>query len=336
MLYVLLSLPLLGVNVDHNFAGSIPTLDASLSLPKVNAVKPQLTVAKDVGVSTLTLGNFSNAYGCRCRATGLARCNHWLNALVTALPMCLGNNRRFFHHFYLLLSSVLYYFITALTPLERRSLIPMSLRKKLCERSGDRSICNFGKGNGSLTQKARQNGADHASVTGPFKGGTNQTNSSHNSIDDDDNYSKWSICKHHPELLLCRWNPSSRAVIPIVQPEMKLTTHSWNSIEASFEEDTDSGVNALSLMPAIFESSIFMDSTPAPIQPQRAEEVRIPVKEAPPTFKEQNPGKEDRPRYDGKLSDERELPAQTVNSDESPDVDDFGEDIMMVKEGVFG
>ncbi|EYB83813.1 hypothetical protein Y032_0328g2623 [Ancylostoma ceylanicum] len=299
MLYVLLSLPLLGVNVDHNFAGSIPTLDASLSLPKVNAVKPQLTVAKDVGVSTLTLGNFSNAYGCRCRATGLAR-------------------------------------ITALTPLERRSLIPMSLRKKLCERSGDRSICNFGKGNGSLTQKARQNGADHASVTGPFKGGTNQTNSSHNSIDDDDNYSKWSICKHHPELLLCRWNPSSRAVIPIVQPEMKLTTHSWNSIEASFEEDTDSGVNALSLMPAIFESSIFMDSTPAPIQPQRAEEVRIPVKEAPPTFKEQNPGKEDRPRYDGKLSDERELPAQTVNSDESPDVDDFGEDIMMVKEGVFG
>ncbi|RCN48244.1 hypothetical protein ANCCAN_05659 [Ancylostoma caninum] len=154
--------------------------------------------------------------------------------------------------------------------------------------------------------------------------------SSHNSIDDDESYSKWSICKHHPELLLCRWNPSSKAVIPAVQPELALTTPSWNSVEASFEEETDSQ------MPAIFESSIFVDTTPAAVQPQRKEEVRVPEKEAPPTPQGQTPVKQDRPRYDGKLSDERNIPAQPANSDESPDEDDFGEDIMMVKEGVFG
>ncbi|KAL6741011.1 hypothetical protein Aduo_014309 [Ancylostoma duodenale] len=196
----------------------------------------------------------------------------------------------------------------ALTPLERRSLIPMSLRKKLCERSGGDSICNFSE-------------------------------SSHNSVDDDENYSKWSICKHHPELLLCRWDPASKAVIPEVQPELVLTTPSWNSVEASFDEETDSGISGLSLVPAIFESSIFLDTTPAVVQPQHNEEVRLPEKAAPSTpstNQKETSVKEDRPRYDGKLSDERKIPSQPANSDESPDEDGFGEDIMMVKEGVFG
>ncbi|VDL78981.1 unnamed protein product [Nippostrongylus brasiliensis] len=63
--------------------------------------------------------------------------------------------------------------VRAISPAERRALIPLPLRKKLCQLPGISAACDFNE------------------VPKPQS--------------EDEDYSKWSLCKHHPELMYCKW-----------------------------------------------------------------------------------------------------------------------------------
>ncbi|VDM76568.1 unnamed protein product [Strongylus vulgaris] len=148
--------------------------------------------------------------------------------------------------------------MTALTPAQRRALIPTTLRKKLCERTGRRDICDFPE----------------------------ESNSIH-----DDEYSKWSICKYHPEMQFCRWDPSTNPGIPQVIVDPETTTMPWKSERTPFMSGTGIASNT--------------------VDPNKS-------------------------RYDGKLSNEHEVGTAASHSDDSPEDEEFGENIMDMKGDVFG
>ncbi|CAJ0592018.1 unnamed protein product [Cylicocyclus nassatus] len=170
----------------------------------------------------------------------------------------------------------------ALTPAERRALIPTSLRKKLCERTGRSDICDFREDKNIITEEED---------------------------------SKWSICKYHPEMQFCKWDPLHSPGIPQVPVDLETTTMHWKPAETPFVSKTNFDT------PTVIKSPIYIKSaekTAPTIAPMSGSSM----------------SQEDKSRYDGKLSIERvgSAPTRTANP---PEEDDFSDKIMDMKEDVF-
>ncbi|KAK6754575.1 hypothetical protein RB195_013520 [Necator americanus] len=193
--------------------------------------------------------------------------------------------------------------INAFSAVQRRSLIPMSLRKKLCEMKADETMCDFEKDLYKLI--------------------------------DEMSYSKWAICKHHPELLLCKWDPSIVGVIPETQPKPETTTSISLSMEESLSEESEEfAVDVPNTTPSIIESSKFIGNGGA-VEPEDVE-VEEPGPLKPSAVKQEVPVNKEPPRFEEKLTDERELDVQTQRPEESQEEENFGENILEVKDDVFG
>ncbi|KAK6021316.1 hypothetical protein OSTOST_13011 [Ostertagia ostertagi] len=165
---------------------------------------------------------------------------------------------------------------------------------------------------------------------------------------DDENYSKWSICKFHPELLLCKWDPIKKVAIPAIEYQ----PHSSSAVENSADTD-QADFSAIDLSQATafmtFSSSIkepfkvkespilrgaktdnrpFHPRTNGLVGTERLNEDN----HIPEYTKQSQP-----PRYDGKLSVENDLDVSYGRKPvASPEVDEFDENILMVNDNVFG
>ncbi|KAK5967361.1 hypothetical protein GCK32_002435 [Trichostrongylus colubriformis] len=193
--------------------------------------------------------------------------------------------------------------VVALLPDARQALIPITLRRRLCELTVKTSICDF-------------NEVPAAPV-------------------DDENYSKWLICKYHPELLPCKWDPLKKIPIPIVHYEPQTLSTDDSSIDA--EQPDFAGIDIFQNQATTFTKSTNEFKDPfkfneipisrgaqadnRSIQPLRTESVSG-VKEA---------------RYDGKLSVENDLEAVGRHKQvASPEVEEFDENILMANGNIFG
>ncbi|KAJ1352971.1 hypothetical protein KIN20_009507 [Parelaphostrongylus tenuis] len=182
------------------------------------------------------------------------------------------------------------YFITWLITIgatrfvEHRSLIPWTLRRNLCEKTRRADICDSDK---------------------MFR--PKQT--------DDGSYSIWSFCKHSPELLFCKWNPSRNVLIPVILNES--TTVSSRIRESTTNDPPEQN-------PPLFSTSNSNELLSSKlVRHQQIEDLKS-AKEIT-TEKMQV-------RSDGKLNDDRQI---TENTEESME-EEFNENIMMVQGNLFG
>ncbi|KJH49538.1 hypothetical protein DICVIV_04326 [Dictyocaulus viviparus] len=195
-----------------------------------------------------------------------------------------------------MLRCLLAYFIVLLIivesrlDVERRSLIPMTLRRKLCEKTRRAVICNIKE-------------------------------VSSNKLDDV-NYSKWSICKHSPELMFCKWNPSRHVIIPTV-----LTEESHN-LQTAYNKSpyftARQNKPSTTLTKSFKNDNYVRTNSDLRLNNQQTVQKSASPKNLMNTIQ---------PRFEGKLNVEREA---TIKSRKSAEEDEFNENIMLIDENVFG
>ncbi|PIO69325.1 hypothetical protein TELCIR_08856 [Teladorsagia circumcincta] len=152
---------------------------------------------------------------------------------------------------------------------------------------------------------------------------------------DDANYSKWTICKFHPELLLCKWDPIKKIAIPTVQYQSHTTPAAENSGNV---DQADFSAIDLSQATDFIESSSGMKE---PLKVKESPILRGAKTDNRPFYPRTNGliGNREKqaqpPRYDGKLSIENEVDVNYGRKPvASPEVDEFDENILMASDNV--
>nr|CDJ93699.1 Protein C48B4.13 [Haemonchus contortus] len=186
---------------------------------------------------------------------------------------------------------------------ERRAYIPPELKRRLCELSGKASTCDF--------------------------------NEVQSTPVDDENYSKWSICKHHPELLPCKWDPLKKITIPVIRYEAESFPSPPNFIKAEPDIFAVDLSQATAIMKPLVEPKEALKAKESLVLRGSKVDNRASY-----TSRNYGPGGPKEiipPRYDGKLNVENELKInQQRKPIASPETEEFDENILMANDDVFG
>ncbi|VDO80500.1 unnamed protein product [Heligmosomoides polygyrus] len=151
--------------------------------------------------------------------------------------------------------------------------------------------------------------------------------------DVDDNYSKWSICDYHPELLLCRWH--NKPIPPVDESVAQSSSEDSDENPFAVEPDLTAFDMSKAIVPGLPSSKSTKPSKDKDDQNMLQATTRYlhqPVS-APVT----KPRQPQPPRYDGKLSSEHETAVSyAAKRKEMSDEEKFDENIMVASEDVFG
>ncbi|VDO92192.1 unnamed protein product [Haemonchus placei] len=152
---------------------------------------------------------------------------------------------------------------------------------------------------------------------------------------DDENYSKWSICKYHPELLPCKWDPLKKITIPIIRYEPQSFPSPPNFVKAEPDIFAVDLSQATAIMKPLVEPKDAFKAKESLVL--RGSKIDSQASYTSRNYGPGGPKENIHPRYDGKLNVENELKmSQQRRPIASPETEEFDENILMANDDVFG